>query len=250
MSKLSRNKQARKILYIVKRTVTVPETLNDLTLEQYMQLVNIPEDLEPNKQMAETLRISCGISNKDMLNMENADLVKIVGILSNIIEKADSADFMEFIELNGIRYGFHPNLAKLTVGGFADLEMLCKDANKNLPTICGILYRPVTEEHSGFYTIEPYDGEDRGAIFTKAPAGLALGALGFFLSVGLKLQSSLANYSKKEKEGQSLKSGDGLPSLLPWQERTLQNSTPWRTFKSMLPFRSWRTSKIKEQIKA
>jgi len=244
MPKLPSNKQARKILYIVKRTITVPETLNDITVSQYMELVNLPEDLEPNSQMAETLRIACGLSKKDILHMENADLVKIIGILSGIIDGADNAEFMEFIELDGVRYGFHPNLAKITVAEFADLEMLCKDANKNLPTICGILYRPVIEEHSGFYAIEPYDGEDRGAIFSLAPAGLALGALGFFLSVGLKLQSSLANYSKEMKEGQSLISGDGLPLLLRWREKTLPNSKPWSACKLMWPFRSWRTNKI------
>lgn len=247
MSKSPSNKQARKILYIVKRRITVPETLTDITVGQYMELVNLPEDQEPKEQMADTLRIACGLSKKDILNMENADLVKIVGILSGILEGSEDAEFMKFIELDGIRYGFHPNLAKVTVGEFADLEMLTQDTNKHLPTICGILYRPVIEEHAGFYKIEPYDGEDRGAIFKEAPASLALGALGFFLSVALKLQSSLANYSTEEKAAPSLKNGDGLPLSLRWREKTLPKSKRWSGSLLTWLFPSWRTNKTNEQ---
>ena len=159
--------------------------------------------------------------------MENADLRQNRGHpLRYNLDGAAEAEFIEFIELDGVRYGFHPNLAKVTVGEFADLEMLTKDTTKNLAAICGILYRPVIEEHAGFYAIEPYDGEDRGAIFTEAPASLALGALGFFLSAALKLQTTLANYSKEKRAARSPISGDGLPLLLLWPGRTLRNSKP------------------------
>jgi hypothetical protein len=233
----------------VRKRITVPETLSDITIGQYLELVNLPEGQDPAEQMADTLRIACGISPEDIRNMENADLVKIVGILSGILEGAEDAEFIEFIELDGVRYGFHPNLAKVTVGEFSDLEMLTKDTTKHLATICGILYRPVIEEHAGFYAIEPYDGEDRGAIFTEAPASLALGALGFFLSAALKLQHSLANYSKEAKGGQSPINGDGLPLSLRWREKTLPNSMPSNGSRLTWLSRFWHTNKTNGQAK-
>ena len=231
----------------MKRRITVPDNLSDITIGQYMELVNLPDTLTGEEQITETLRIACGLSAEDVRNMENADLLKIVGILSGIIDGAAEAEFIEFIELEGVRYGFHPNLSKITVGEFADLEMLCQDTEKNLPSICGILYRPVLEEHAGFYTIETYDGEDRGAIFKEAPASLGLGALGFFLSVALKLQTTLANYSRAGKVVRLPTNGDGLPSSLRYPETTLPSWKRWSVSKFPWLFPSWRINKTKEQ---
>jgi hypothetical protein len=47
----------------------------------------------------------------------------------------------------------------MTLGEFADIESFIKSgAEKHLPEIMAVLYRPIKEEVDGVYTIEPYDG--------------------------------------------------------------------------------------------
>ena len=45
----------------MRKRITVPETLSDITIGQYLELVSLPDGQEPAEQMADTLRIACGI---------------------------------------------------------------------------------------------------------------------------------------------------------------------------------------------
>ena len=50
----------------------------------------------------------------------------------------------------------------MTLGEYADLESFIKSgADKHLPEIMAVLYRPIKEEVDGVYTIEPYNGDIR-----------------------------------------------------------------------------------------
>ena len=50
----------------------------------------------------------------------------------------------------------------MTLGEYADIESFIKSgAEKHLPEIMAVLYRPIKEEVDGVYTIEPYDGNIR-----------------------------------------------------------------------------------------
>ena len=85
------------------------------------------------------------------------------------------------IEIDEVRYGFHPDLDSLTLGEYADIETFVKmDIDKHLPEVMAILYRPIVEEKNEIYTIEPYDGE----IKMRAEEIISRSAkcTGFFLS--------------------------------------------------------------------
>jgi len=156
--------------------------------------------------------------------------------------------FFPIFELNGVKYGFK-SLAKMTLGEYVDLEMLCKKQTDNIEEILAILYRPIISENFNsfrwaldhgvsvlkgqaedifkYYEIEKYDTEKRFEHAEKLkhlPAGFALGALGFFLQVatlslkGIKT-SSQKNLSMKEmmslaKETILQDTGGGLPLFI------------------------------------
>jgi len=156
--------------------------------------------------------------------MEKKDIDHIGGVLGGIIDKYDEDYPLEHtIELDQ-RYGFVPNLSRITLAEFADIETLCKDSlDKHLPQVMGILYRPIVEEHGEFYRVADYDGEDRSEYFKEMKMAHALGAAAFFLRTGRALATALDNYSKAVKAPSYPRNTDGSPRSYISQGRILLN---------------------------
>jgi len=212
----------------VKKTITIPEDLYDITVEQYLQIQAIPEGDE-FRQVVETICILCRLSQEDVMAMEQKDIQHIGAVIGGILDKYDEQYPVErVIELDQ-RYGFHPNLSRITVAEFADIETLCKDSlDKHLPQVMGILYRPIVEEHGEFYRIADYDGEDRSEYFREMKMAHALGAAAFFLRTATVLADALDSYSKAVKEASYPRNTDGSPRSYISQGRTLLNYRRWR----------------------
>jgi len=205
----------------VKKTITIPEDLYDVTIDQYRRVQAIPESDEL-RQVVETISIMCHLTTEEVMGMEKKDILHIGGVLGGIIDKYDQEYPLErIIELDQ-RYGFHPNLSRITVAEFADIETLCKDSlDKHLPQVMGILYRPIVEEHGEFYRIEDYDGEDRSEYFREMKMAHALGATAFFLRTGKALAIALDSFSQAVKDPSSPRNTDGSPRFSTSQGRTL-----------------------------
>ena len=66
------------------------------------------------------------------------------------------------IEINGVEYGFHPDLDSITLGEYADIETYVKNGiETNLPELMSVLYRPVKLKKNDIYIIDSYDGDIR-----------------------------------------------------------------------------------------
>jgi hypothetical protein len=207
----------------VKKTITIPEDLYDITVDQYLRIQAIPEGDEL-RQVVETICILCDLTEGEVMAMAQADIQHIGAVIGGILEKySDDYPVERIIELDQ-RYGFHPNLSRVTVAEFADIETLCKESlDKNLPQVMGILYRPIVEEHGEFYRIADYDGEDRTEFFREMKMAHALGAAAFFLRTGTALVDALDSYSKAVKDPSYPRNTDGSPRSYISQGRTLLN---------------------------
>lgn len=210
------------------KTVTIPENLYDITVDQYLQIQAIPEGDEL-EQVVRTICILCHMDRAEVMAMEQKDIQYIGGVIGGILDKYDDTYPVErIIELDQ-RYGFHPNLSRITVAEFADIETLCKDSlDKHLPQVMGILYRPIVEEHGEFYRIADYDGEDRSEFFREMKMAHALGAAAFFLRIGKGLVDALDSYFKAVKDPSYPKNMDGSPRSYTSQGRTLLNYRRWK----------------------
>jgi hypothetical protein len=90
---------------------------------------------------------------------------------------------------------FHPDFDQMCLGEYADLESFIKSgADKHLPEIMAVLYRPIKEEVDGVYTIEAYDGniKIRTEIMRKMSATQVHSALVFFVSFQQRIQNDYA----------------------------------------------------------
>jgi hypothetical protein len=130
----------------------------DVTLDSWTKLINH----KSKSKSKEALTLISELSNipKDIINkLDLSTIAIIMGRIGKLQSEADNK-LTRIIEIDGKRYGFHPDLDSLTLGEYADIETFIKmDIDQHLPEVMAILYRPIVEEKNNIYTIEPYDGE-------------------------------------------------------------------------------------------
>ena len=134
---------------------------------------------------SEALETITELSNIPKELLKQLELKHIVLMLEKLsyLQNQEDTTLKNIIEIDGVRYGFHPDFDEMTLGEYADIESFIKSgAEKHLPEIMAILYRPIKEEIDGVYTIEAYDGniKIRTEIMRKMSATQVHSALVFF----------------------------------------------------------------------
>jgi len=136
---------------------TLINSWEDVTLDNWLKLIEFQKETK-SKQAKETIGALSNIPKKLIEQLELKDVAIIMEAVSELQIKEDSP-LKRIIEIEGKRYGFHPDLSSITLGEWADLETFIKtDMEKQLPEVMAILYRPIVEEKNEVYTIEAYDG--------------------------------------------------------------------------------------------
>jgi hypothetical protein len=197
--------------------LTIPTELSEITLGQ-LQSISVIEgsDLEATERQKKIVSLLTGVDRKTIDLFRLSDLQHVYEKLL-YLSKQDNR-LTKFVTIDGVKYGFHPNLSNISTGEFADLDSLCQDFNENLHLIMSVLYRPVILEKLGKYQIKPYEGEieERGELFkNKMPANIVNGALVFFWTLGNDYLKNTQEYSEGEQEAtsnsSSRKDGGGIP---------------------------------------
>lgn len=131
----------------------------EVTLEKWLKLVSFKTGTK-TKEARETIAALSDIPKNVIDQLELKDVALIMERVSDL-QKDEDSSLKRVIEIDGKRYGFHPDLNSITLGEYADIENFIKnDIEKNLPELMAVLYRPIVEEtSSGVYTIEAYDGD-------------------------------------------------------------------------------------------
>jgi len=183
--------------------LTIPDNWNDITIETYQKYVIIQDSKGSEKnKIIRSLALLCNTTTKIIKGMLYSDLLDIMNIVKDLLDnEPDNTDFEKTFKFKKVKYGFVPNLSKLTTGEYIDLENLSKDPIVNLHIIMSILYRPITIEKNDRYAIENYNPDQfKEEIFKELPMSRALNALGFFLSLGEKLAKISRRYLKQQEK--------------------------------------------------
>jgi len=178
----------------------------EVTLEKWLKLINYSLGTK-SKEAQDTIAELSNIP-KDLINqLELKDVALIMSKMAELQAEQNSS-LKRVIEIEGKRYGFHPNLDEITLGEFADIETFIKnDIEKHLPELMAILYRPIVEENNDVYIIEAYDGNIsiRAEQMKKMSAEQVQSALVFFwgfvnvllMTSGLSLMEHLKEMKKQ-----------------------------------------------------
>jgi len=185
----------------MKLEVNVPESLNEITLEQYQRFdkINTEENQDSNFLLHKTVEIFCGLELKDIASIRVTSIKEILGDIDKIF--AEKTDLVPTFTLGGIEYGFIPKLDYMTIGEFIDLDENLTEW-ETIHKAMAVLYRPINYKKDGKYLIEEYTGLDNAEVFKKMPVGIAMGAMVFFYRLNNELLEIILNYLKQEAPNQ------------------------------------------------
>ncbi len=176
---------------------------SDVNLETWLKLIEF--ETGSKTQEAEGTIAALSDMSKQLINQLSLKDVAVIMEKIADFQAGQDSSLKKIIEIEGVEYGFHPNLDDITLGEYADLETFIKNGiEQHLPEVMAVLYRKVTEKtDSGVYTIEKYGGDltIRAEQMKKMSAEQVQSALVFFYNFVSVLSMTSGSYlTKKLKE--------------------------------------------------
>ena len=211
----------------MKVKLTIPTELKEIKLKDYIRFMNVVKGSNDaefiNQKMVECF---CGIDLKEVAKISLSDLDNLVEHFNKLFEQ--KTKFINRFTLNGVEFGFIPNLDKITNGEYMDIDSNISDVN-NYHILMGIMYRPITNKFKDRYQIEPYEAnEEYFELMKDLTLDIVLPALVFFYHLGIELLRVLPRFLEEEankmntaKNINSEKSGDGINAYIHSLKETL-----------------------------
>ena len=215
--------------------ITIPEKLSEITLKQYMDFdAANKEESESDFLVHRIINIFCGVDMRDCFKMQIQDAEEIAAEVAEVLNQHTT--LQTTFEHRGIKWGFIPNLNKISLGEYVDLEEYLKDT-KTLHKAMAVLYRPVTKQYKNIYDIEAYEGASKYAEkLIDMPCDVATGATLFFYNLGSELlqdsqvflnilKQTTQTSTTQEKDNLQKNTDGSLQSIL-WLKEMLQDLIP------------------------
>ena len=207
--------------------INVPSSLNEITLGQYQKFLKIAENnQEGNFLDAKMIEIFCGIPLSDSYKLKMSSVTAILDILNEMLSQTPK--HVERFKMNGVEYGFIPDLDEMSLGEYIDLDNNASDWEK-MHVAMNVLYRPIKTSKVGKYNIEEYDVKFP-EVMKDMPLDAAIGSLFFFYNLGMELARhtilSLDNQAEMEaiqEQLTSINDMDGTPQFMLSLNQILQD---------------------------
>jgi hypothetical protein len=164
----------------------------DVTIETYSKLMTFTNGTKSSEALATLTELS-NIPKELLKQLELKHIVLMLEKLSHLQSQEDTT-LKNIIEINGVEYGFMPDLDSISLGQYADIETFIKNGiDKNLPELMAVLYSPIKLKKNDIYIIEPYDGDIRlrAEEMKQMSATQVHSALVFFYHFGSVLLTTL-----------------------------------------------------------
>lgn len=181
----------------MKLKLNVPDTLNDITLAQYVEFdkVNIEGNQDTVFLMQKTVEIFCRVNLDLTLQIKYNDLIDITQHIYSLLES--TPELTTIFKIDDVEYGFIPKLDDITLGEYIDIDNYLGDWQE-MNKAMSVLYRPITFRKEDRYLIEEYDGSKYADIMQYAPLGVVIGAMIFFWDLKNELLDLSLNSLEKE----------------------------------------------------
>tara|TARA_B110000027_G_scaffold130474_1_gene153343 strand:+ start:647 stop:1300 length:654 start_codon:yes stop_codon:yes gene_type:complete len=207
--------------------INVPTSLNEITLEQYQRYLKATEETPDGSLLdAKIIEIFCGIPVSESYKLKMSSVQSIVDILVDMLNEKPT--HINRFSLDGVQYGFIPDLDEMSLGEYVDLDGNASDWQK-MHVAMNVLYRPIKIKKGTKYSIQEYTAEDPDKM-KDMPLGVAIGSLFFFYNLGLELSSHTILSSVNQQEMETIQeqltsetSGDGTHQFIASLEEMLQS---------------------------
>lgn len=182
-----------------KLTIKVPKDYSAINLKQYLQFRDELENYKDDPDAIETILLHyiCGVPAEFVSKIDSETYIKIKRDLSSFMNNTDYP-LQKFITIDGVEYGFEPNLSRMSYGAYLDIAKYDTiTIDKNWAKMMDILYRPVTNKTGALYEIKPYDGSINEDKWYDVGMDIHFGTLFFFSD----LLKDLVNSTQKSLMG-------------------------------------------------
>ena len=180
--------------------LSVPDALSDITLGQYQKYLKILDQNKEDENAAEfinmkTIEIFCNVEFKDVLKIPLGEAEKVLTIINKAFE--EKPDIIRNFKLLNVDMGFIPNLERISLGEYIDIENGITDW-QTMHKAMAVLYRPVNFKSKEKYTIAPYEPSDEvSELMKEMPLDVAMSSMVFFYALGMELLKAIPTFIQK-----------------------------------------------------
>jgi len=180
--------------------LSVPDALSDITLGQYQKYLKILDQNKDDENAAEfinlkTIEIFCNVDFKDVLKIPLGEAEKVLTIINKAFE--EKPDIIRHFKLLNVDMGFIPNLERISLGEYIDVENNIVDW-QTMHKAMAVLYRPVNFKSKEKYTIAPYEPSDEvSELMKEMPLDVAMSSMVFFYDLGMELLKAIPTFIQK-----------------------------------------------------
>jgi hypothetical protein len=207
----------------------VPTSYADITLKKWLALQNDIKNYKDDNDAVTALMFHhlCGLEPAYMKGISVDDYILVKSELESFLTNTE-LPLQRIIKVDGVEYGFEPNLSEIAYGAYADITAYKQlNIDENWAKIMSILYRPVTHKKGDSYSIKTYDGEMREEMFLNVSMDVHFGALFFFVHLFLDLLKGTLNSTMAKDINPNIKqilerSGKLIPQSLSSPAEILQ----------------------------
>jgi len=205
--------------------IKIPTSYADISLKKWLALQKDIKSYQDNDEAVGAVMIYhlCGLDANYLkgLPIEAYNTIRdeLNGFINNV-----QLPLQRIITIDGIEYGFEPNLSKMAYGAYADISKFQTiEIDDNWAKIMNILYRPIEKKKGDMYSIKQYAGESDYEKFLNVGMDVHFGTLFFLLNLQIDLLNFTLNFLKVEELPHNTKqilarSGELMQPLLNWQK--------------------------------
>jgi len=212
----------------MKVKISIPTSLSEIKLSQYQKFVKIASENEEGTFLNQKMvQIFCNVDLFVVAKMKQQDLNYAVNQIAELFKKIP--ELVTKFTLNGIEFGFIPNLNDMSSGEYMDLDGYIvdwEDSHKSM----AILYRPIKQKLGNKYLIEDYEGSDKySELMLDAPMDVVLSSKVFFWTLGRELLKNTIAFLEESKPMSSAnkhnleKDGVGILQSMPYHREMLDD---------------------------
>ena len=180
--------------------LSVPDALSDITLGQYQKYLKILDQNKDDENAAEfinlkTIEIFCNVDFKDVLRIPLGEAEKVLTVINKAFD--EKPDIIRHFKLLNVDMGFIPNLERISLGEYIDVENNIVDW-QTMHKAMAVLYRPVNFKSREKYTVAPYEPSDEvSELMREMPLDVAMSSMVFFYDLGMELLKAIPTYIQK-----------------------------------------------------
>ena len=165
---------------IKKKKITVPSSMDEITLRRYQRFVKETIDTENISEEFIASRICdifLDIETTEVMRMTMGTMLKVSTKIAEVLNQ--KPELIPIFKMGDTEFGFIPKLEDMTFGEYVDLDSFVSDWS-TMHKAMAVLFRPIETRYKDKYKIQEYKGDLFHEAMKDMPLSVAMGSLLFF----------------------------------------------------------------------